>query len=110
MENKKLSPLFATLAVAASLSSGASALAAVGRGMNVEPLAANCQTGKFPQTSKAGQYNVLCNVMQDSEKCLALIKGQFSFDGTNVTVAPVDHDDQAKAQYCLDVLRTELGL
>lgn len=80
------------------------------RGADVGELAANCAIGPFPQMSKAGGYNVLCNTMQDAEKCLALVKRHFSFDGTDVTVEPVAEHEQARAAYCLDVLKRDLGI
>lgn len=101
--------ILATVATAAAISTGAVA-AEPPRGMDVRPTAAHCRVGTFPQTTKAGPYNVLCEVMEDSEKCLAFIKGRFAFDGQKVTVQPFHPDAQAKAQYCLDVLKRDLGL
>lgn len=105
-ENKVL---LATVAVAFGLSSVAGA-ANPPRGHEVRPLAGNCGVGAFPQTTKAGEYNVLCDSMQDSEKCLALIKQHFSVSGTTVTVDKVNSYQADKAAYCLDVLKRDLGL
>lgn len=78
----------------------------VARGANVETLAANCNIGSFPQTGKAGEYNGLCHVMQDAEKCLALVKRGFSETGPGeVKVEPL-HDK--RAAYCFEVLTREL--
>ncbi len=95
--------------VAASISPFAGA-AGLPRGADVGTLAANCNIGPFPQMSKAGGYNVLCDTMQDAEKCLALVKRHFNFDGTNVTVEPVSDHEQARAAYCLDVLKRDLHI
>jgi hypothetical protein len=111
-KEKSLEQKIAALVAAAGLTAAASASAAtsVPRGENVGSLAGNCSIGAFPQTSKAGPYNVLCNVMKDSEKCLAFLKGHFHFNGQTVDVRPVNHQEEAKAEYCLDVLKQELGL
>jgi len=77
------------------------------RGPDIQPLAGSCNIGPFPQTSKAGQYNQLCNVMQDAEKCLAFLKRHFHHNGE---VEAVYESDVAKANYCLDVLKRDLGL
>ncbi len=108
--NKGISPFLAS-AIAVGLSA-APTLNAAGtpRGMNVKPLASGCRIGSFPQTTKAGEYNALCEVMQDSEKCLALIKGHFRVNGENVTLDKVSEDDLARARYCLGVLHHDLGL
>ena len=105
---RKLASLVATVGLTASVTG--SATAAVPRGADVQPLAANCNIGPFPQTSKAGQYNALCNIMQDSEKCLALIKGSIYFNGTEVTTHPLTGEGVEIGRYCLDVLKRDLGL
>ncbi len=48
------------------------------RGQNILPLAGRCNIATFPQTVKAGGYNVLCNVMPDTEKCFAFIKSHIT--------------------------------
>jgi len=101
--------MMAVALVAASLSPYAGA-AGVPRGADVNELAANCGIGRFPQMSKAGGYNVLCDTMQDAEKCLALVKRHFIYDGKNVTVEPVGEHDQARAAYCMDVLKRDLHI
>lgn len=110
MNKKSLYPLVATVVTAAGIASGGTPALAVEppRGMNILPYAANCRIGTFPQVSKAGQYNVLCEVMQDSEKCLAYIKGHFRTVGTEVTVEKAE--DNAKMQYCLQTLQHDLGI
>ncbi len=102
-----LSPLVLSIVAAASLTASAETLSPP-RGANVDPLAANCNIGPFPQTSKAGKYNQLCDIMQDSEKCLALVKDKFREVNGNVAVYPVTNLGEPRMQYCLDVLRTAL--
>ncbi len=92
------------MAALTSLSMGAAAQErVVPRGPNVGSLAGSCRIGPFGQTSKAGQYNGLCNVMSDSEKCLALIKGHFNADGSHNSSFQAD-----KLRFCLDTLEREL--
>lgn len=102
------------LATAVAVTAGVVVTPAIGndlpRGADVGPLAANCPIAKFPQTSKAGPYNILCKVMKDSEKCLALIKRQFDYDGQTVKVEKVYQEDVQRARYCLNILKEELGL
>ena len=111
-KDKSLEQKIAALIAAAGLTAaaGAGAATSVPRGENVGSLAGNCSIGTFPQTSKAGPYNSLCSVMKDSEKCLAFIKGHFYFNGQDVQVHEVSQKNEAKAEYCLDVLKQELGL
>ena len=79
----------------------------VPRGYAIEGLAGNCAVGPFPQTSKAGRYNVVCDTLTDAEKCLGFIKQHF--------ISPVDgrtiktHDNE-RLNFCLDTLKGELGL
>ncbi len=109
MKKKTLSPLLTSVATAASIVAGSAALGSnLPRGMNVQPLAGSCRIGTFPQTSKAGGYNELCEVMQDSEKCLAFIKGHFHQKNDIVTTSKTH--DLPKLQYCLEVLQHDLGL
>jgi len=74
------------------------------RGQDILPGAGNCSIGSFRQTTKAGQYNVLCDVMQDSEKCLAFIKGHFDRAGNSHVSSEPD-----KLTYCLEELERVLG-
>lgn len=108
MKTKSLSPLLASVVTVAGIASTGPVMADVGRGMNVEPQAASCRIGTFPQTSKAGAYNVLCEVMQDSEKCLAFLKRHYRVNGETVTTNKTK--DVAKLQYCLEVLQHDLGV
>jgi hypothetical protein len=110
MNKMNLYQIVASLGLISGFSSisVANGLDEVPRGRDIEPLAANCNIGLFPQVSKAGPYNALCNVMQDSEKCLALIKGAFHYNGETVKVFPIK--DQDRGRYCLNVLKNELGL
>ena len=105
---KKVNALLASAIGLASLSSTANA--EVPRGMDIDPLASNCRIAKFPQTSKAGAYNNLCDIMQDAEKCLALIKGQFIYNGSTVSVSKFYQNELPRAQYCLNRLKFDLGL
>ncbi len=107
-KSKGLTPLVLSVVAAASLTASANTLSATPRGRDVSPQASGCNIGHFPQTTKAGEYNELCNVMQDPEKCLALVKRQFRFDGTNVIVTPVSNLNEPRMGYCLDVLRNAL--
>jgi hypothetical protein len=110
-KNKTLQQFLGAVVATAGL--GASPLSAdfqAPRGADVEPLAGNCQIGTFSQTGKAGIYNELCDVMQDSEKCLALIKGHFHYNGQTVSVQKTSEGQKAKHEYCLDVLKADLGL
>jgi hypothetical protein len=108
-KNDSIHQLLTTLVAAAGIASTVTVTAkapgaGVPRGADVEPLAGGCNIGSFPQTTKAGRYNVLCNTMQDAEKCLAFIKGHFEANGdTNKTNAP------DKMQYCLEELGKVLG-
>lgn len=109
--NKELQIKLASVLAALGMSVASGAMAAeLPRGADIDPLAGNCGIAKFPQTSKAGPYNALCDVMQDNEKCLALIKGQYNFDGQKVTVEKFYQSEVPKARYCLDVLKRDLGL
>ena len=111
MNKKSLYPLVATVVTAVGIMAGgtpALADAATPRGMNVLPQAVGCRIGTFPQVTKAGQYNVLCEVMQDNEKCLAFIKGHFRTVGETVSVRPTPNKE--KLQYCLEVLQHDLGI
>ncbi|MBY0370985.1 hypothetical protein K2X33_09880 [bacterium] len=84
----------------ASLFTAASAVAnGPPRGADVDELAGNCNIGTFPQTSKAGSYNNLCDQMSDAEKCLGLLKQHFNYNGTT----RVTHEPQILA-YCLEEL------
>lgn len=76
------------------------------RGQFILPYASNCQMGPFPQTAKAGEYNQLCHIMQDSEKCLAFIKGHFRQDGETVIVNKTHSPE--KAAFCLSALKHDL--
>ena len=105
----KKSSLVAAVVAAASLTAQAqNARPQLPRGMNVDPLAGNCNIGTFPQTSKAGPYNQLCHIMQDPEKCLGAIKRQFFVNGDTGKISPVYSGDAPRMAYCLDVLRQEL--
>lgn len=91
-----------------SLSVGASVASAqvnheMPRGRDIHPLAGNCTIGPFRQTSKAGGYNTLCEIMSDSEKCLALIKGHFNRDGSHEATLQSE-----KLRFCLETLESEL--
>ncbi len=110
-KNKKLIQNAVSVFITTLGISGAQANAAdLPRGANVHELAGNCEIGTFPQTTKAGPYNSLCHVMKDSEKCLALIKGQFFYNGQEVEVTAVPEQKVQVAKYCLEVLNRELGL
>jgi hypothetical protein len=74
------------------------------RGLDILPIAGQCNIGTFPQTTKVGRYNVLCNTMADSEKCLAFIKGHFDSTGASTETADAD-----RLTYCLDELGKVLG-
>ena len=73
------------------------------RGIDIKPGASACAIGPFGQTRKAGEYNQLCAQLTDSEKCLALIKGQMSASGV---LSPAERQDVAN--YCLENFRKEL--
>lgn len=107
-KKSNFSPVLASLVAAASISTFASADPA--RGHEVEPIAGSCNIGTFQQTSKAGSYNVLCNVMEDAEKCLAYIKQHINYSYSQDRVIVEHADDEAKAEYCLEVLKRDLGL
>lgn len=103
--------ILAALATASALALSISASAAgLPRGSEIDPLAANCDIGPFPQTSKAGSYNRICHQMEDAEKCLALLKGRFHYNGQTVRVFPLSNMQAPKGEYCLAVLERELGL
>lgn len=111
MTNRLKNTITSMVAVAGiGAATNASAAVQLPRGADVGYLAGNCPIGAFPQTSKAGQYNALCHIMQDSEKCLAFIKGHFSFNAGVVAVEPMSGEDTEKGRYCLDVLKRDLGL
>lgn len=76
----------------------------VARGADVGALAGNCRIGPFEQTSKAGPYNELCEIMPDGEKCLAYIKQNIRPNGEIVEARNLE-----KALYCLEVFETELS-
>lgn len=103
-----INQIIGTAVVAAGLSASLVATAKVSglsRGADVGELAGNCGIAKFPQTSKAGGYNAICDEMQDAEKCLALIKQHFNSDGsTNVT------HDAGRMRYCLGELADVLDV
>jgi hypothetical protein len=73
------------------------------RGADVGSRAGSCGIGPFSQVTKAGPYNQLCEIMSDSEKCLALIKGHFNPDGSHGVTRYAD-----KLRYCLETLENEL--
>jgi hypothetical protein len=109
-----INQILASLVAAASIASPAVAhtskvgtpkAPAIGRGANVERLAGHCPVGSFPQTSKAGPYNALCNQMPDAEKCLAFIKQHFNDTDGVVT----ETEDVDRMSYCLAELEAVLG-
>ncbi len=73
------------------------------RGFDIDPLVANCSIGPFPQTTKAGQYNSLCSIMSDSEKCLAILKAYVMKEARIRNI-------EERAEYCREHFINELGL
>jgi hypothetical protein len=94
-------------AAAVGILTGPIASAEVPRGPDIEPRAAGCNIGPFGQVWKAGEYNALCNIMSDSEKCLALIKGHFDETGAIQTGS---ESDRERLKYCMETLTRELGV
>ncbi len=88
----------ATISASAQLDEGPA------RGRDIDPTAGSCNIGPFSQTAKAGSYNQLCATMTDSEKCLALIKGQmWEYEFSSVRGERIEI-----MEYCLDHLRSKL--
>ncbi len=75
------------------------------RGPDVGAQASSCNIGPFPQVSKAGEYNVLCDTMPDAEKCLALVKRHMSEDGV---LRKAGEQDIEKVRYCLKTFENDL--
>jgi hypothetical protein len=103
------------LAVVAVMTSGLAVSTAahsesIPRGADVGVGAGDCAIGEFPQTHKAYPYNELCKSMPEAEKCLAFIKQSFATNGSTVTVVPKHESLVPKAEYCLEVLKRDLGL
>lgn len=111
-KNKTLEQVIASAIAVAGLAASPTVLAGFEppRGADVDELAGNCNIGPFPQLSKAGPYNELCNIMEDSEKCLGFIKRQFHFNGETVTVSKFHEGEADKGRYCLEVLNRDLGV
>lgn len=106
-KNQTMHQIIASVVAGAGLSISVGATAKVApppRGADVQRAAGGCAIGPFPQTMKAGPYNVLCSSMQDAEKCLAFIKGHFLSNGSTVETSAPD-----KMEYCLDTLKKDLG-
>ena len=108
-KEQKIQLVMASAVAAAGLTLTLSAQADQGppRGPDVDPIAGNCAMGPFPQTTKAGWYNSICEEMSDAEKCLAVIKGHFRHNGDLSDWSP---HSQEKVQFCLDTLKSDLGL
>lgn len=105
--NMTLGKLFTLFLASAGFSVAGQAVADTPRGRDILPQAGNCAIGPFHQTSKAGQYNILCEEMSDAEKCLAFIKGQFDNEGGHL---PFSQHEVEKATYCMEALQKALLL
>jgi hypothetical protein len=108
--NDSLQQILTTVVAAAGMAVSVGATAKVGgvggppRGSEIQPIAGMCTIGSFHQTTKTGQYNALCTVMSDAEKCFAFIKGHFDTAGDSTKTS-----DPAKMTFCLDELGKVLG-
>ena len=109
LKQQRKRALPAVLALAGlSITSYGLAQQTVPRGPGIETTASHCRIGPFEQANKAGPYNELCEIMTDSEKCLALLKTHFKYDGgTQPASLPYD---KARLMYCLATLSDDLGL
>ncbi len=106
-KNNRINKILAAAVTSAGMLLPATSQAlSVPRGAAVDELAGNCNIGPFGQTAKAGPYNELCNVMEDPEKCLALIKQHFRFNGETVSVNQSFAPE--KVEYCLSALEAVL--